>query len=63
MKHIPPVAPVKPPKEDKIIDRVAQCNCDTYGRSYNPVESEEQIRGIEKIFAIIEVPVEKKVKN
>ena len=49
------------PKEDKIIDMIARCNPKTYGGSYNLVELEKQIRGIEKIFAIIEVPQEKKV--
>ena len=49
------------PKEDKITDMIARCNPKTYGGSYNLVKLEKQIRGIEKIFAIIEVPQEKKV--
>jgi len=54
-------APLNPPNENKIPDRVASCNLKTYGESYNLVELEEWIRGMEKIFIIIEVPEEKGV--
>ena len=50
-----------PPKEDKLVDRVARCNPKTYGGSYDPVELEEWIRGMEKIFVTIEVPDEKSI--
>ena len=60
MQCIPPAPPVNPP-EDKLADRVAKHNPKTYGGSYDPVELEEWIRSMEKIFAVIEVSEEKKV--
>jgi len=56
MQYIPLVPLVYPPKEDKLMDRVASRNPNTYGGSYDPVELEEWIRGMEKIFTVIEVP-------
>ena len=53
--------PINPPKVDKLADMVARRNPNTYGRSYDPVESKEWIRGMEKIISIIKVPEEKKV--
>jgi len=50
IKHIPPMPPENPPNEDKIAYRVAQHNPKNYGGSYDPMELEEWIRGIE-IFA------------
>ena len=58
---IPSVAPINPPKEDKLVDRVTRQNPKTYGRSSDPTELEEWIRGVEKIFVIIEVLEEKRV--
>ena len=42
-------------------DRVAKRNPRMYGGTYDPVELEEWIRGMEKIFALVEVPENKKV--
>jgi len=61
MQCIPSVLPINPPKEDKVADKVARCNLKTYGKTYDSVELEEWIRGIEKIFVVIEVLKEKKV--
>ena len=40
---------------------VARCNPKTYCGSYNPVELEEWIRSMKKIFTIVEVLEENKV--
>jgi len=48
-------------KEDKLIDRVARRNPKTYDGSYDPMQLEESIIGVEKIFVLIEVPEEKSV--
>jgi len=61
MKRIPPIPPEGPTKPDDVADRVAKYNPRTYKGKYYPVELEEWIRGIEKIFAIVEVPENKKV--
>ena len=61
MKRIPQVPNEAPPKEDKLADRVAQCNPKVNDRSYGPVVLEEWIRGMDKIFTVAEVPEEKKV--
>ena len=58
-QRIPPLSPINTPKEDKLADTVARHNPKTYGGSYNPVGLEEWIRGMEKIFAVIEVLEEK----
>jgi len=61
MKRIPQVPNETPLKEDKLADRVAQCNPKVYDGSYDPVVLEEWIRGMEKIFTVVEVPEEKKI--
>ena len=60
MQRIPPSPPVNPTKEDKLADRIARRNPKTYDGNYNPMELEEWIRSMEKIFAVIEVSEEKK---
>ena len=50
------VPPVNPPKQDKLTDKVVRGNPKAYGESYDPMEVEEQIRGMRKIFTVIEVP-------
>ena len=50
-----------PPKSDKLADRVARRNPKVYDRNLDPVELEDWIRGMEKIFVVVEVPKEKKV--
>jgi len=50
MQHIPLVLLINPPKEDKLVDRVARCNPKTYCRNYDPVKLEEWITGMEKIL-------------
>ena len=62
MKRIPPIPPESTSKPDDVADRVAKHNLRTYDAKYDPVELEEWIRGIEKIFALIEVP-ENKMMN
>ena len=61
MKRIPQVPAETPPKEDKLADRVARRNPKVYNGSYDPVILEEWIRGMEKIFTVVEVPEEKRV--
>ena len=67
MKRIPPASPTTPvppensSKSDKLADRVAQCNPKVYDGNLDPVELEDWIREMEKIFAIVKVPKEKKV--
>jgi len=61
MQHIPLVPLVDPPKEDKLANRVVRRNPGTYGGSNDPVELEEWIKGMKKIFIVIEVAEEKKV--
>ena len=58
MQRIPPVPPVNPLKEDKLVDRVARHNPKTYGGCCDLVELEEWIKGMEKIFIVIKVPEE-----
>jgi len=57
----PPVPPENPPKSDKLADKVACRNSKVYDGNLDPVQLEDSIRGIEKIFAMVEVPEEKKV--
>ena len=45
--------PLNPHKEDKLVDRITRCNSKTYGGSYDPVELEDWIRGMENIFVMI----------
>ena len=61
MKRNPPIPPKGPTKPNNAADRVAKRNPRTYEGKYDPVELEEWIRGMEKIFAIVEVPENKKV--
>jgi len=61
MKQIPQAPIETPPKENKLADRVAQRNPKVYDGSCDPVVLEERIRGMEKIFIVVEVPEEKKV--
>jgi len=61
MKRIPQVPAETPPKEDKLANRVARRNPKVYYGSYDLVILEEWIRGMEKIFTVIEVPEEKRV--
>jgi len=61
MKQIPQVPTETPPQEEKLEDRVARSNPKFYDGSYDPVVLEEWIRGMEKIFTVVEVPEEKKV--
>ena len=60
MKQIPPV-PLLSSEEDRIANRVPQHNLKTYDGQYDPVELEEWLKGIEKIFIVPEVTEEKKV--
>ena len=48
-------------KSDKLAGKVVRRNPRVYGGDLNPVELEDWIRGIKKIFAVVEVPEEKKV--
>ena len=61
MKRIPPAPFDISPKDNKLTDRVARCNPNIYDGKYNLVELEEWIRGMEKIYTVIEVPNERKV--
>ena len=61
MKWIPPVPAENPVREDPLVDRVARRNHKVYDGKYEPVESEEWVRGMKKIFTMVEVPEEKKV--
>ena len=61
MQRIPTAAPVNPPKEDKLAYRVVRSNRRTYGWGNEPVELQEWIRCMEKMFTVIEVPKEKRV--
>ena len=54
-------SPNNPPKEDKLTNSVAKCNLKTYNGSYDPIELEEWIRSMEKIFKVIRAPEENKV--
>ena len=63
MKQIHQVPTKTPPKDDKLADRVARRNPKVYDRNYDPIVLEEWVRGMEKIFAVVEVPEEKKVNT
>ena len=56
----PPIPPENPPKFDKLADRVARCNTNVYDGNLDLVELEDWIRGMEKIFAVVGVPEEKR---
>jgi len=61
MKRIPPIPPEGLSKPNDVVDRVAKRNPMTYNGKYDPVDLEEWIRGMKKIFAVVEVPKDKKV--
>jgi len=61
MKWIPQVPTETPPKKDNLADRVAQRKPKVYNGSYDPVVLDKWIRGMEKIFTMVEVPEKKKV--
>jgi len=67
MKRIPAapsgsqVLPEHPPRSDKLVDRVARSNPKVYDGNLDPIELEDWIRGMEKIFTVVEAPEEKKV--
>lgn len=69
MKRIPAapsgseVLPEHPPRSDKLVDRVARRNPKVYDGNLDVVELEDWIRGMEKIFTVVEVPEEKKVNR
>ena len=41
-------------------DRVAQCNLKVYDGKFDSIKLKEWIRGMEKIFAVVEMPKKKK---
>ena len=49
------VLPEHPPRSDKLADRVARRNPKVYDGNLDPVEVEDWIRGMEKIFAVIRI--------
>jgi len=53
--------PKNPLKSDKLADRATSHNPKVYDENLDLVELEDWIRGMEKIFTVIEVPKEKKV--
>ena len=61
MKRIHQVPIETLPNDDKLAHRVARRNPKAYDEMYDPVELEEWVLGIEKIFIVVEVPEEKKV--
>jgi len=42
---------------------VARCNPNVYDRNYDPVVLEKWVKGMEKIYTVVEVLEEKKVNN
>jgi len=61
MKRIPQVVIETALKDDKLADKVAQRNPKVYDTNYDPVVLKEWVRGMEKIFTVVEVPEEKKI--
>ena len=64
MKVIPPIPPVplkNTPKFDRLANGVARHNHKVYERKLELAELEDWIRGMEKIFPVVEVPEVKKV--
>jgi len=61
LKQIPQVPTETSPKDDKLADRIEQCNPKVYDGNYDPVVLEEWVRRMEKIFTVVKVPEEKKV--
>jgi len=60
-KLIPPAPTEIPPKDDKLADKVAWENPKVYDGKHDLVELEEWIRGMEKIFTVVEVSEDKKM--
>ena len=54
MKRIPQVPTETPLKEDKLADRAARRNPQAYDGTYDLVVLEKWIRGMEKIFTVVE---------
>ena len=61
MKRIPPIPPKSPSTPNDVADRVAKRNPRTCDGKYDLVLLEEWIRGMKRIFAIVEVPEDKKM--
>ena len=61
MKQIHQVRTETLPNDDKLADRVARCHPKVYDEKYDPVELEEWVWGIEKIFIVVNVPEKRKV--
>ena len=61
MKRIPQVPTEIPPKEDELANRGARRNPKAYNGTYDPVVLKEWIKGMEKIFTMVEALEEKKV--
>ena len=61
MKQIPPIPPKGLSKPNDIANSVAKRNPKMYNGKYDLVELEEWIRGMEKVFVVVEVPENKKV--
>ena len=61
MKRIPPVPPETSPKPDKLADRITRCNPKVHDEKFEPIELQEWIWKMEKIFVVFEVPEEKNV--
>jgi len=61
MQRISPVIIKNLLKDDKLADRVAQSNRKVYDGKYYPIKLKEWIRGMKKMFTLVEVPKEKKV--
>jgi len=61
MKWIPPTPIGILAKDDKLADKVAWLNPKVYDGQYDLVELEEWMRGMEKIFTIVEVLEDTKV--
>ena len=61
MERIPQVSTETPPNDDKLADRVVRHNPKVYDGNYDLIVLEEWVRGMEKIFTVVEVSEEKKV--
>jgi len=61
MKRIFHVPTETPHKDDKLSDRIARRNPKVRDGNYGPVVLEKWVKGMEKIFTVVEVPEEKKV--
>ena len=61
ISSVPPIPSENPPKSDTLADRVAERNPKVYNGNLDPVELEDWIRRMEKIFAVVKVLEEKTV--